>query len=236
MYSCYDSEIEYRCNISSGKYVIICNGQHNSSIPPETSGTIHIPSKCTINGKEYPVKSLYPYSFYQTQISSVILPPTIESIVGPVFENNPNLVFVDLSKTKVKVLMAYCFYYCTKLETVYLNDQITDIEARVFYVCESLKCLALPPKIKTIADTAFLSSPLLQTFIYCGKYDLQIPVNMNATKIYVSTHYRGDTFSGTPVTKMTNLCYEKVITLVKNKESKTYIYISTLFVSAANVI
>ena len=117
-----DNGITYTAKINNG-FVTICGDYPTSAIPVETEGLVSIPNKCVINGTEYIINKLYAHSFLHTKVTSIIVPENIVELVGAVFECARELVFVDLSKSKVKSIGKYCFSRCTKIETILLKER-----------------------------------------------------------------------------------------------------------------
>lgn len=119
-------------------------------------GDLVIPHGCTtIDG----------YSFRKTNVSSVSLPSTLESIGSEVFKACPSLEAVD---SKSKIIGSYMFSDCPSLTTVHLENTVT-VGAHAFYAATtsvgSITTLNLPDTITSIGDYAFARAKITSVVI-----------------------------------------------------------------------
>lgn len=74
---------------------------------------------------------------------------------------NTSLISLDASEVSFMTRFpAYAFQGCENLETVLLNDSITEIEYHAFYACTSLKSITFPANVTKIHNGAFSKSGL----------------------------------------------------------------------------
>ena len=97
-------------------------------------------------------------AFMGRDIEELVIPEGIAKLGNQAFACNRSLKKLTVQgKTD---LGEGTFYNCDALETVNLNDNITEIPDMTFLECGSLTTLKLPSKLKRIGSTAFLASGL----------------------------------------------------------------------------
>ncbi len=100
----------------------------------EYQGSVVIPSRITISGNAYSVKSINNHAFRNcTSLTNVEIPNSVTSIE------------------------AYAFYGCTSLTNIHIPDKVTIIKSYAFAGCRGLKSIYLPPSLTTIGNNAFAS-------------------------------------------------------------------------------
>ena len=87
----------------------------------------------------FSIKTIDRYAFEYENITSIILPDTIE------------------------VIEEKAFYQCAKLEILHLGNGVTTIEKRAFSRCFALKSVSLPNSLTTLEDNAFEYCSNLET-------------------------------------------------------------------------
>lgn len=97
-------------------------------------------------------------AFMEQNIEELVIPEGIAKLGNQAFAFNRSLKKLTVQgKTD---LGAGAFYHCDALETVNLNDNITEIPDRTFLECASLTTLKLPSKLERIGNSAFATSGL----------------------------------------------------------------------------
>lgn len=97
-------------------------------------------------------------AFMGQDIEELVIPEGIAKLGERAFAGNRSLKKLTVQgKTD---LGEGTFYNCDALETVNLNDNITEIPDETFWVCSSLTTLKLPSKLERIGNSAFLASGL----------------------------------------------------------------------------
>ena len=101
----------------------------------------------------------------------ITLPSTLTKICSTNFENCPNLISVDMSKTNIETLEEEIFSNCFNLETVLFPENLKNIE-KSFKNCPNLKKVTIPSNVET----------LLEPFIDCNVVDFTIGKNVSVFK------------------------------------------------------
>ena len=113
------------------------------------------------NGNEDDVKKLTKIdnsSFFDSNIESIIIPDSVESIKYWVFAYCKNLKSVVIPNS-VKSIGDAAFTYCKNLKSVVIPNSVESIGDQTFYGCESLKSLTFKGKtidqVKTMENYPF---------------------------------------------------------------------------------
>ena len=93
-------------------------------------------------------------TFFQTNVVSVEIPPSVTTIGGYAFYNCGTLTKVVIPKS-VKTIGHHAFRECSSLKAVSIPDDITIIERECFWGCTGLKTIKLPKALKIIEEKAF---------------------------------------------------------------------------------
>lgn len=96
--------------------------------------------------------------FSGAKFREVTIPASVKKIGAWAFSSCPNLTKVTVQGAET--LGEAAFYFCSNLESVSLNNEITAIGTNAFAACLKLSSVNLPAKLKTIGDNAFLSTKL----------------------------------------------------------------------------
>lgn len=132
----------------------------------------------------YTVTEISSSAFSSAKFREVTIPASIKKIGAWAFSSCPNLTKVTLQGAET--LDNAAFYFCSNLESVSLNNDVTTIGANAFAACLKLNSVNLPTKLKTIGESAFLSTKL------SGK--LVIPSSVTTIGEYA--------FSGTSISEL----------------------------------
>lgn len=123
------------------------------------TGDIVIPAKVTYNGKNYPVKALSEKCFYQSTITSVSIPNSVEEIGNYCFSGCASLEAIDFPSS-VKTLGDYCFQNCSSLASISLPNTITKLGKYCFQNCKKITSMKVPSSITDLPDGCFQWSDL----------------------------------------------------------------------------
>ena len=110
----------------------------------EAFGSVIGKGKKTLSKKDIP----------DTNVTSLNVSPTIETIQPDTFAGLKNLLYVNLPPN-IKVLGQNAFKGCKNLIWINLNSKITEIEPGTFEDCSNLKYIEFSPTITSIKEGAF---------------------------------------------------------------------------------
>ncbi len=105
------------------------------------------------------LKQIQQYAFYNTNITKVILPASIEVIGDYAFGACKNLTSITLPEN-IEDLTNGMFEQCTSLSNVVLPSSLKSIGKRTFYGCSALTKINLPESLQSIGSECFMSSGL----------------------------------------------------------------------------
>ncbi len=97
-----------------------------------------------------------------TEITSITLPETIESIGKEAFYGNKKLTTLNIPAS-VKTIGQSAFNGCSSLTTLVIPEGVTEIQPYTFADCSSLTSIQLPSTVKTIGQGAFSGCSSLKT-------------------------------------------------------------------------
>lgn len=140
-------------------------------------GNISIPEQITVDGTVYRVstignkafdtsieltaislpstlKTIQPYGFYNTRISKIDLPESVDSIGSWAFGLSERVESVSLPATANR-LGKGVFVGCTNLKQVTLPNTMREIPEQMFSRCRSLREITLPDSLERIGASAF---------------------------------------------------------------------------------
>lgn len=122
----------------------------------KVGGKLVIPEYVRRGDKQWRVTSLAYYAFYGcSELTSISLPPTIESIGTGAFMYCTALESITLPQN-LKTLGGRVFSNCTSLKEVDLKDATFNmVPSYAFSRCNSLKAITLPATVTYIANNAF---------------------------------------------------------------------------------
>lgn len=166
-------------NLSSSQYItviaadIISNGINyniTSDIEPYTveviegnyTGDIVIPESIEKDEITYTVKSIKSNAFRSCEITSIVIPESIENIGERAFEGCKSLTSIVIPNS-VKSINSNTFANCSCLTCVVIPESVSTIGYYAFYYCTSLKNIIIPEGVKAIEDDAFHQCYNLET-------------------------------------------------------------------------
>ena len=209
-----DSGITYFGYIEEDYFVLGSDNNTKSCINRSYNGRIYVPAKCVIDGNTYYIRKLSKFCFFNTAITHLILPYTINFVSHGSFELCYKMEFADLSYIQCTTLSVSVFSNCVVMTNVKLPVQLTKIESTMFHQCKLLRYLTIPPTVVSIHTGSFLLCSSL-TLYYCGKHDISEQFDASIiTSVFVTQDYNGDYFGGVKVERTYIECY-----VPENKET-----------------
>lgn len=126
----------------------------------KVGGKLVIPEYVRRGDKQWRVTSLAYYAFYGcSELTSISLPPTIESIGTGAFMYCTALESITLPQN-LKTLGGQVFSNCTSLKEVVWNESIESVEDNLFTDCTALETISWPQPLSTIPYCCFSRSGL----------------------------------------------------------------------------
>lgn len=110
-------------------------------------------------------------AFGYSGLTSIVIPARVAAVGGlsrGTFRNNTSLTSVTFEKgSKITVIPAELFNYCTALKSIHLPATVTEIERNAFIYCKSLAAVTIEEggEILKIGNTAFKGTKLSVTNI-----------------------------------------------------------------------
>ena len=93
--------------------------------------------------------------FHSSGIQDIHLSQATEFIGHKAFAQCQQLIAIDLSHTRVRIVQVQVFSHCRALAQITLPKHLTEIGAEAFEACVSLCTTALPPFVSSIGYRAF---------------------------------------------------------------------------------
>ena len=88
--------------------------------------------------------------FHSSGIQDIHLSQATEFIGRKAFAQCQQLIAIDLSHTRVRIVQVQVFSHCRALAQITLPKHLTEIGAEAFEACVSLSTIALPPFVSSI--------------------------------------------------------------------------------------
>ncbi|MBQ1610653.1 MAG: leucine-rich repeat protein [Muribaculaceae bacterium] len=120
------------------------------------SGAITVPQTVKNGGKTYTVVGLETNTFSGCPITSVSLPPTVNSIGSSAFDQCSSLTSVNIPDG-VTVIREYCFNCCRSLKSIVIPNSVTKLEDFAFRYCDLLESVTMSDNVTSFGMDAFLS-------------------------------------------------------------------------------
>ena len=206
-------DIEYTYYFREGIPYLGSNSNSTSAIDQTITGSLFLPNFINDEGKIYPLEYVSSYSFYACSLSYLTFPNTVKSIGIGCFESMHNLISIDLSQCKFKVINSFLFSRATQLETILLPPTIESIRACSFQNVQKVKFLTITSNLKLINETFCPPGTCgIETIFYCGSYDNGLNLPSTVTQVIVPRNYQGEAFSNIKVNRTASLCVYNVKT------------------------
>lgn len=103
-----------------------------------------------------------------TNLTSVKLTPSIQTIGVGAFEGCTSLNAFDWANAAVEVISTQTFYGCASLSEMVIPDKVTTIEPFAFANCSALSTVTIGTNVTQIADSAFNNDSALTIACYYG--------------------------------------------------------------------
>ena len=107
------------------------------------------------------ITSLPDYAFEDSDVTTVSLPGTLETLGSGAFRQCDELARITLPDS-VTEIGQYCFDYCTALTYVKLSSSLTEIPDFAFRYCSNLTSVTIPESVRGIGRYAFSQSGLTE--------------------------------------------------------------------------
>lgn len=134
------------------------------------TGDVSIPSTVTLGGTSYTVTEIAAQAFYETKISSLTIPESVEKIGNSAFAKCASLKSVNYnavncpSAGESSALSA--FSGCDALQSVTIGEEVTVIPPYIFSGLGALRSIAIPRKVTEIGRNAFANcTSVSQVFV-----------------------------------------------------------------------
>lgn len=118
-----------------------------------TSTVVSAPQNFKYDNHGYTVTSVGEYAFRWTEVTSVTLPNTVDSLLYCAFYGADQLTYVGLPAT-MKYMGDYCFA-STKLTNIILPEGIEVVPGSCFFTVSTLRSITFPSTLKKIENSSF---------------------------------------------------------------------------------
>ncbi|MBQ5387891.1 MAG: leucine-rich repeat domain-containing protein, partial [Paludibacteraceae bacterium] len=111
-----------------------------------------------------PVTQIGHAAFYETNITSIILPNTVTSIRDAAFGHCYDLTSIVIPNTVTRIGWS-AFSYCYDLTSINIPSSVTFIDEYAFNYCESLTSIEIPEGVKSIKQHTFFGCDRLESVV-----------------------------------------------------------------------
>lgn len=155
------------------KFIFTVIDENNVSVKAKStsiSGSITIPSKATISGKEYNVTEIASDGFRNcSHVTAVVIPSSVTKINGSAFRNCINLASISIPSS-VTAIGGNGFDGCASLTTIVLPDNLVALAGYLFNGCTELENVTLPANLDRINEYAFSGCSSLKSIVLPVKF------------------------------------------------------------------
>lgn len=118
------------------------------------SSVLNIPTIVAYGGRDYSVVSIGDEAFRGSELTSIIIPNSVQSIGAWAFANCWSIVSITIPNS-VTTIGEYAFYDCGNIISLTIPNSISSIENSTFSECPKLKNLTIPSTVTSIGRNAF---------------------------------------------------------------------------------
>ena len=150
--------------------------------PCSYSGEVVIPEVVTYNNNTYRVTAIDEDAFYNSDITSVVIPNSVTRIKEHAFYGCSSLTSIIIPNS-VTEIEEYAFYGCSSLTSIIIPNSVTEIEEYAFWGCNRLASIIIPNSVVKIGEDAFAGTAWYENqpdgVVYAGnvlyKYKGEMP-------------------------------------------------------------
>lgn len=200
-----------RSNNENNEYKYALNADRTATLTKFTGKHANVPEKVTKGTETYKVTTIGKEAFakllddyetpqYNTDLKSVILPGSIQTIEGYAFTNCIELSSLTTRGQKTSIpngittINACTFSYCEKLNDFIFPDSVTSIGFAAFTECHSFTNITLPDYLKTIEMMAFYQCERLNS--------VKIPVSVDTVGVWAFRDENTPTHTSKPFSEV----------------------------------
>ena len=141
------------------------------------TGDVTIAEKISYNNTDYTVTSIQEQAFYyNSDITSVVIPNTIKEIPDQAFYYCKNLKSIAWP-AQLASIGKQAFYY-TAIDSLFLPDRVETLSQEAFSTCINLKYVELPKSLKAIGEKAFYNDGNIRKVMSYIEEPFAIPENV----------------------------------------------------------
>ncbi len=107
----------------------------------------------------------------------IVFPYRVNSIGVSAFTNCNSLESVSFADSWISIIPTECFYRCSSLNNVVLNERVTRIDKLAFAECPSLASITIPDSVLYISPSAFNNDENLVIYCYTDSYAQQYAID-----------------------------------------------------------
>lgn len=129
-------------------------------ITGQYSVTLDIPSTVTYNGSTMTVTAIGRDAFYWSNLVSVNIPATVQTIEFGAFRSCSSLAAITFAPgSQLQTIADYAFN-SAPIATITIPEGVTSIGASCFFTCKNLASISLPSTLTSIGASAFYKAAL----------------------------------------------------------------------------
>ncbi len=147
-------------------------------------GDVIIPSTVEYGGTTYTVKSVNPFAFVESELSSVVLPNTITTIGKGAFYGT-TISSLVLPEGLIECGIA-AFADCKGLSEVVIPNALTSMSASMFLCCEDLTSVTIGQSVTIVNEGVFLGCPSVAKVVCLAPTPPMLDLISNAFETYHS--------------------------------------------------
>ena len=145
------------------------------------SGDAVIPMKVAKGGKEYSVTGIGEDAFFYSDLTSIVIPPSVTTIGAGAFWGCSSLSSVTFAEgSQLSVIMNDAFYDCPALSSIIIPASVTTIGECAFQYCYLLSSV-------TFAEGSKLNAIGIYAFNSTALTSIEIPASVTSIGLYAFT-------------------------------------------------